>query len=212
MALCKTFHNDINLALPSSYLRRPRAQPITVSSSQPDTSLAQLQGTSSQPATGRRGKARLRRNINKGAMGGMEASALARMLPTLSSSRGGLSRGATSPNRRAACGGRRGSRQIRARRPRQEPRGRDGEQQRPPERSPRLRRLRGARAAAGTMLEEPECGAPDARGAATGWFGLARWGRGAAVCGLCGLRRRLRAEGPPATAPGPLSARGAVTV
>ncbi|XP_032739490.1 chromatin assembly factor 1 subunit A isoform X2 [Lontra canadensis] len=108
----------------------------------------------------------LRGNINRGAMGGMEASALARMLPALPSSRGGLSRDAVSPNHRAGCGGRRGSRQIRARRPRQQRRGREGERQWPPEQSPRLRRLRRARAAAGAMLEELECGAPGARGAA----------------------------------------------
>ncbi|XP_053076054.1 chromatin assembly factor 1 subunit A isoform X3 [Acinonyx jubatus] len=88
------------------------------------------------------------------------------MLPALPSSRGGLPRDAASPNRRAGCGGRRGSRQIRARRPRQQRRGREGERQWPPERSPRHRRLRGARAAAGAMLEELECGAPGARGAA----------------------------------------------
>ncbi|XP_059015506.1 chromatin assembly factor 1 subunit A isoform X1 [Mustela lutreola] len=99
-------------------------------------------------------------------MGGMEASALARMLPAVPSSRGGLSRDAASPNHRAGCGGRRGSRQIRARRPRQQRRGREGERQWPPEQSPRLRRLGGARAAAGAMLEELECGAPGARGAA----------------------------------------------
>ncbi|XP_062041708.1 chromatin assembly factor 1 subunit A-like [Lepus europaeus] len=88
------------------------------------------------------------------------------MLPAVLASRGGQSRDAVSPNRREGCGGRRGSRQIRAQRPRQQRRGREGEKQRPPERSPRLRRPRGARAAAAAMLEEPECGAPGARAAA----------------------------------------------
>uniref|UniRef100_A0AC11E0L7 Chromatin assembly factor 1 subunit A n=3 Tax=Ovis TaxID=9935 RepID=A0AC11E0L7_SHEEP len=99
-------------------------------------------------------------------MEGMEASVLAMMLPALPSSRVGPSRDAASPNRRVGRGGRRGSRQIRARRPRQQRRGREGEQQRPPERSPLLRRLRGTRDVASAMLEEPECGAPGARGEA----------------------------------------------
>lgn len=133
----------------------------------------------------------LRGNINRGTLGGMEDAALARMLPALPSSRGGLSRDAASSNRRAACGGRRGSRQIRARRPRQQRRGREGERQWPPERSPRLRRLRGALAAAGAMLEELECGAPGARGAAAGRFGSAPRGRGGAARGL----RRPRGGG-----------------
>ncbi|XP_045445043.1 chromatin assembly factor 1 subunit A isoform X3 [Pipistrellus kuhlii] len=98
-------------------------------------------------------------------MGGMEATDLARILPALPISRGGTSRDALLSNRRTGCGGRRGSRQIRARRPRLERRGREGEQEPPPERSPRLRRPRGPRAAAGTMLEERDCGAPGARGA-----------------------------------------------
>ncbi|XP_032321756.1 chromatin assembly factor 1 subunit A isoform X1 [Camelus ferus] len=89
------------------------------------------------------------------------------MLPALPSSRRGPSRDAASPNRSVGRGGLRGSRQIRARRPRQQRRGREGEQQRPPELSRRLRRLREARDAAGAMLEEPECGAPGARAAAT---------------------------------------------
>ncbi|XP_017906358.1 PREDICTED: chromatin assembly factor 1 subunit A isoform X1 [Capra hircus] len=99
-------------------------------------------------------------------MEGMEASVLAMMLPALPSSRVGPSRDAASPNRRVGRGGRRGSRQIRARRPRQQRRGREGEQQRPPERSPLLRCLRGTRDVASAMLEEPECGAPGARGEA----------------------------------------------
>ncbi|XP_074193717.1 chromatin assembly factor 1 subunit A isoform X2 [Rhinolophus sinicus] len=88
------------------------------------------------------------------------------MLPALPSSRGGTSRDAASSNRLADCGGRSGSRQIRARRPRQQRRGREGEQSRPPEWSQRLHYPRGARAAAGAMLEQLECGAPAARGAA----------------------------------------------
>ncbi|XP_006042564.3 chromatin assembly factor 1 subunit A isoform X1 [Bubalus bubalis] len=87
-------------------------------------------------------------------------------LPALLSSRVGPSRDAASPNRRVGRGGRRGSRQIRARRPRQQRRGREGEQQRPPELSPLLRRLRGTPDVALAMLEEPECGAPGARGEA----------------------------------------------
>lgn len=146
----------------------------------------------------------LRGNINRGAMGGMEASALARMLPAVPSSRGGLSRDAASPNHRAGCGGRRGSRQIRARRPRQQRRGREGERQWPPEQSPRLRRLGGARAAAGAMLEELECGAPGARGAAAGQFGPALRGRGGAARGLRRPRRQLGADGPPGPRPVPL--------
>ena len=126
------------------------------------------------------------------------------MLPALPSSRGGLSRDAASPNRRAGCGGRRGSRQIRARRPRQQRRGREGERQWPPERSPRHRRLRGARAAAGAMLEELECGAPGARGAAAGRFGPAPRGRGGAARGLRRPRWRLGADGPPGPGPAPL--------
>ncbi|MXQ83870.1 hypothetical protein E5288_WYG002274 [Bos mutus] len=87
-------------------------------------------------------------------------------LPALLSSRVGPSRDAASPNHRVGRGGRRGSRQIRARRPRQQRRGREGEQQWPPELSPLLRRLRGTRDVALAMLEEPECGAPGARGEA----------------------------------------------
>ncbi|XP_027403090.1 chromatin assembly factor 1 subunit A isoform X2 [Bos indicus x Bos taurus] len=87
-------------------------------------------------------------------------------LPALLSSRVGPSRDVASPNHRVGRGGRRGSRQIRARRPRQQRRGREGEQQRPPELSPLLRRLRGTRDVALAMLEEPECGAPGARGEA----------------------------------------------
>lgn len=124
----------------------------------------------------------LRGNIDRGAMGGMEATDLARILPALPISRGGTSRDAILSNRRTGCGGRRGSRQIRARRPRQERRGREGEQEPPPERSPRLRRPRGPRTAAGTMLE-PECAAPGARGASAGRLGLARRGSGGAASG-----------------------------
>lgn len=123
------------------------------------------------------------------------------MLPALPSSRGGTSRDAASSNWLAGCGGRSGSRQIRARRPRQQRRGREGEQSRPPEWSQRLRRPRGARAAAGAMLEQLECGAPAPRGAAAGQF-RPRGGEGDTVIGLCGPRRRLGAEGP--TDPGPL--------
>ncbi|KAM6216702.1 chromatin assembly factor 1 subunit A [Rhynchocyon petersi] len=94
------------------------------------------------------------------------------MFPALLSSRGGASRDASLPNRRAFCRGRRGSRQIRARRLWQQRRGREGEQQALPEGSPRLRRLprrprlRRDSAAPGAMMEEPECGAADSRGAA----------------------------------------------
>lgn len=177
--LRRTFRHDVRAGPPSSCRPIPRAQPITGWNSQFDIFCLQSQGTSSPPMTGGREEAPvLRGNINRGTLGGMEDAALARMLPALPSSRGGLSRDAASSNRRAACGGRRGSRQIRARRPRQQRRGREGERQWPPQRSPRLRRLRGALAAAGAMLEELECGAPGARGAAAGRFGPAPRGRG----------------------------------
>lgn len=152
--------------------------------------------------TGRREEALPSAGISVGEpWGGIEATDLARMLPALPDSRGGTSRDATSSNRHSGCGGRRGSRQIRARRPRQERCGREGEQQLPPERSPRLRRPRGALAAAGAMLEEPECGAPGARGAAAGRFAPARRGRGGAASGLCRPRRRLGADGPSDSGP-----------
>lgn len=128
------------------------------------------------------------------------------MPPALLNSRGGPSRDPGSPNWRADHWGSRGSRQIRARRPRRQQlrRGREGEEQRPPEGSPRLRRLRGARAAAGAMLEEPECGSPGARGATAGRFGPAPRGRGGAARGLDGPRRRWEADGPPGAEPGPV--------
>lgn len=134
-------------------------------------------------------------------MEGMEVSVLAMMLPALPSSRVGPSRDAASPNRRVGRGGRRGSRQIRARRLRQQRRGREGEQQRPPERGPLLRRLRGTRDVARAMLEEPECGAPGARGEAAGRFQPSLRERGVAARGLCGPKRQLRADWPPGLGP-----------
>lgn len=98
-----------------------------------------------------------------------------------------------------------------ARRPRQQRRGREGEQQRPPERSPLLR-LRGTRDVASAMLEEPEAGAPGARGEAAGRFQPALRERGSRRA-ACGPKRRLGRTGLLAWAHGSASmfVRGTIT-
>lgn len=120
-ALCKAFCHDVGtwpflLPLPTHI---PQQSTNNSVDSQIDITLPQSQGTCSPPMTGcRGGHPALSGNINRGALGVMEASALARILPEHPSSRGSASRDAASPNRRIGRGGRRGSRQIRARRPR----------------------------------------------------------------------------------------------
>lgn len=132
--LRKTFRHDVkSLALPpptdlSHALSQSQCRSLSL------TLLTSNRKTPHPPANDRppRGSPPLHGNIIGESWGEIEATDLARMLPELPDSRGGTSRDATSSNRHSGCGGRRGSRQIRARRPRQERCGREGEQQLPP--------------------------------------------------------------------------------